>query len=216
MRFSAVFFDLDGTLINSEAIGIEASLAVCAKLGIEQDRSFFESLIGQDDKTCLRLLVERFPGIDFETHMAMFADEVRRLETGHLPKMPGVDRLLADLGTLGVPMAVVTSSRGDRAAWKLKRADLAHHFQTVVSVDDVTRPKPAAEPYLLAARRLSVTPAQCLVFEDSDTGAASGKAAGMTVVQIPDIGRVSGASADIVAPNLLDGAREVGLVATAA
>ncbi len=216
MPFSAVFFDLDGTLIDSEAIGIEASLVACAKLGLAQDRAFFESLIGIDDATCRQRILDRFPSMDFEAHEMLFRAEVTRIETAELPKKPGVDEILQKISALGLPMAVVTSSRAIRAAWKLNRAGIADFFQTVVSADDVMAPKPAAEPYLLAATRLGVDPARCLVFEDSDPGSAAGQAAGMTVVQVPDIGQVMGASADLVAPSLLEGAMSIGLIASAA
>ena len=89
---------------------------------------------------------------------------------------------------------------------------LGPHFAHVVTFDDVAAPKPHPEPYLLAARLLGVDPARCLAFEDSETGARSAHAAGMTVVQIPDIVPATGDYAHHIAPDLLTAARRLGLI----
>jgi beta-phosphoglucomutase-like phosphatase (HAD superfamily) len=81
-----------------------------------------------------------------------------------------------------------------------------------VTVDDVLAPKPAPDPYLLAASLLGVDPARCVAFEDSETGARSAHAAGMTVVQIPDIVPTDGAYAHLVAPDLISAALKLGLI----
>ncbi len=82
----------------------------------------------------------------------------------------------------------------------------------MVTVDDVARAKPAPDPFLLAARLLGVDPQRCLAFEDSEPGAEAAFAAGMTVVQVPDIVPASGRFAHLVAPDLMAGARAIGLV----
>jgi HAD superfamily hydrolase (TIGR01509 family) len=121
---------------------------------------------------------------------------------------PGVIDLLH---AIDLPMAVVTSSGRDEARAKVDRGGLAGFFQLIVSVDDVTRAKPAPDPFLLAAEKLGVDPARCLVFEDSDTGAASARAAGCVVVQVPDMAPSTGPHADYLADDLLAGARMAGL-----
>ena len=86
---------------------------------------------------------------------------------------------------------------------------ISRHF---VTFDDVTLAKPAPEPFLLAAALLGVDPKRCLAFEDSEAGAEAAHRAGMTVIQVPDINPASGQFAHIVAPYLLTGAREIGLL----
>jgi beta-phosphoglucomutase-like phosphatase (HAD superfamily) len=112
-------------------------------------------------------------------------------------------------------LALATSSRGEPAREKLEGADLLRHFRTVVTFDDVAAPKPAPDAYLLAAERLGVDPRRCLAFEDSETGARAAHAAGMTVVQVPDLHPTKGAHAHHVAPSLLEGAALAGLIVPA-
>ncbi|MGB8815240.1 MAG: HAD family hydrolase, partial [Paracoccaceae bacterium] len=89
---------------------------------------------------------------------------------------------------------------------------LGDAFAHVITFDDVSAPKPHPEPYLLTAARLGVAPARCVVFEDSEIGAASAHAAGMCVVQVPDFLPTEGRFAHHVAADLLSGARLVGLI----
>ncbi|MBA4349649.1 MAG: HAD family phosphatase, partial [Rhodobacter sp.] len=77
---------------------------------------------------------------------------------------------------------------------------------------DVSEPKPAPEPYLLAAARLGVDPTRCLVFEDSDVGAEAAHRAGCTVVQVPDVAPTEGRFARHLAADLLAGARAAGII----
>jgi beta-phosphoglucomutase-like phosphatase (HAD superfamily) len=86
-----------------------------------------------------------------------------------------------------MPRAVATSTRAPLAQRKLEAAGLLGYFDVVCTSSDVAHPKPAPDVYLLAAERLGVSPAQCLVLEDSPTGVRAALAAGMTVVQVPDL-----------------------------
>mgnify|MGYP006173015307 CR=1 FL=1 len=127
----------------------------------------------------------------------------------------GLDaRAMASEEVLGADMraGTVTSTGREGAHHKLGLAGIAHHFRTVVTFDDVRHPKPAPEPYLLAARLLGVSPARCLVFEDSEAGAEAAHRAGCVVVQVPDVVQASGRWAHHVAPDLMSGARRAGLL----
>jgi beta-phosphoglucomutase-like phosphatase (HAD superfamily) len=81
----------------------------------------------------------------------------------------------------------------------------------VITLDDVTAAKPAPDPYLLAANKLGVAPARCLVFEDSEAGAEAAHRAGCRVVQVPDVVPSEGRWAHHLAPSLLEGALAAGL-----
>jgi beta-phosphoglucomutase-like phosphatase (HAD superfamily) len=116
------------------------------------------------------------------------------------------------LSGIGLPKALATSSTRRQADTKLALTGLGTHFAHVVTFDDVSDPKPHPEPYLLAARLLGVDAARCVAFEDSETGARSAHAAGMTVVQIPDIVPASGDFAHHIAPDLMTAARKLGLI----
>lgn len=211
--YDAVVFDLDGTLINTEALCNAAGVTACAEMGLPVDLPFFESLAGIHDVERVRLISvligQDVPMVPF---FATWDRHVSVLMQDGIPLKPGATDLLALLTAQGMPVAVATSSRSEPARAKLAKAGLAHWFQTVVTFDDVTHGKPAPDPYLLAAARLSVIPARALAFEDSEPGATSAHAAGLTVVQVPDIHPTDGKHAHFVAATLMDGARAAGLI----
>lgn len=111
----------------------------------------------------------------------------------------------------GLPCAVATNSATATALGKLESAGIARHFAHVVGYDAVARPKPAPDVFAEAARRLGAAPGRCIAFEDSDTGVAAALAAGMHVVQVPDLQASGRAGAHHLAPSLVDGARRAGL-----
>lgn len=212
--FDAVIFDLDGTLIDSETVTIAAGLAAFARHGLVVAPDLFHQLIGVDEPTGTAMLRRAVgPDAPLDRITEDWRRETRVLyEAQGVPLRPGVVDLLDRLRAAGRPLAVATSSRREPAEWKLARAGLRHHFATLVSLDCIARPKPAPDAFLEAARRLGAQPNRCVAFEDSETGAASAMAAGMTVVQVPDVVPTTGRHATLVAPDLMSGARAVGLI----
>jgi HAD superfamily hydrolase (TIGR01509 family) len=207
--FDAVIFDLDGTLIDSEAVTQAAGIEAFATLGVSVEPAFLHSLIGIDDQTGAGIVRARFPDLDTEAFALTWTRAVRARYRAGVPLKPGT---LDVLGAIRLPKALATSSTRHQADTKLARSGLGMHFDHVVTFDDVAAPKPHPEPYLLAARLLGVDASRCLAFEDSETGARSAHAAGMTVVQIPDILPATGDFAHHVAPDLMTAARRLGLI----
>ncbi len=207
--YDAVIFDLDGTLIDTESVALATGMAAFASLAADVDEAFMHRLVGMDLPSSERVIRAHRPTVDFELLNARWRDGFERSLAQDLPLKPGTMELLA---ALSLPRAICTSTGREGAHHKLGLAGLAPHFAHVVTRDDVTDPKPHPEPYLLAARLLGVPPARCVVFEDSETGAASAHAAGCIVVQVPDFVPTQGRFAHHVAPTLLDGARLVGLI----
>ncbi len=207
--FDAVIFDLDGTLVDTERLTHAAGIEAFARQGMAVDPAFLHGLVGKDDVTGAGLIRAAFPDMDLQAFDADWVAVLDRLMTDGLPLKSGVPELLA---MLAHPRAIATSSNRRQAEKKLARSGLAAQFAHVIVLEDVARAKPAPDPYLLAAARLGVPPARCVAFEDSETGAASARAAGMTVVQVPDLLPATGRHADLVAPDLLSGARGIGLI----
>ncbi|OYW60998.1 MAG: hypothetical protein B7Z10_10080 [Rhodobacterales bacterium 32-66-7] len=207
--YDALLFDLDGTLVDTESIALETGLAAYARHGHPVSRAFLETLVGIDEPTAARMILDALPGIDLaavrQSQAAAFA---LRLKTG-LPLKPGVVELLS---ATGLTAAVVTSSHRESAHQKLAIAGIAQHFAHVVTLDDVTAPKPAPDAYLLAASLFGVAPGRCLAFEDSETGAEAARSAGCVVVQVPDMVASTGRFAHHLAPDLMTGARLAGLI----
>lgn len=212
MRYSAVIFDLDGTLLDTERQMTIAGNRAFETLGIPIPDGFFEALVGVDFQTGLTLIAAKWPDLDFKQIDAIWAAETRALHTQGIPTKPGVGALLDQIDDLGLPKAIATSSFAHSAQCKLEAAGLGHRFETVISVDSISNPKPAADPYLFAAKQLGVPPKSCLAFEDSETGSQSAFAAGMTVVLVPDIAPVTGRFSHHRATDLLSGARLAGLL----
>jgi HAD superfamily hydrolase (TIGR01509 family) len=208
--YDAILFDLDGTLIDTEHLSLTAGLAAFAAGGHAVDRSLLLALVGLDEPTGDALIRQAFPDADLSGIRQEWDRGVRHAAAGGLPLKPGATDLL--LRIAGYKRAVVTSSGRDSARRKMALAGLSAQFDHVVTLDDVTCAKPHPEPYLLAAARLGVAAARCLVFEDSETGARSAHAAGCVVVQVPDMIPASGNFAHHVAPDLMAGARAAGLI----
>ena len=209
--YDALLFDLDGTLIDTESIAMTSGLAAFEAVGYPVDPEFMHRLIGVDQPTSGRIIRNHLPEIDLPAlnaawHVGFTAGVDRGLEL-----KAGVHELLATAPG-HIHRAVVTSSGRKDAHHKIGIVGLAPSFATVVTVDDVTRPKPDPEPYLLAARILGVDPARCLAFEDSETGAEAAHRAGCVVVQVPDMVPSSHRWAHHVAEDLLTGARLAGLI----
>jgi HAD superfamily hydrolase (TIGR01509 family) len=210
MTFAAAIFDLDGTLVDTERLTVEAGLRAFADMGIAVEAGFLRGMAGKDDATCARIVAGTFPAMDFAAFARRHDLRLREAYAAGIPLKPHARTVLDGIR---LPKAVATSSTRPSAERKLAAAGLAAAFRHVVTVDDVTRPKPAPDPFLLAAELLGVDPRACVAFEDSETGARAARAAGMTVVQVPDMQPTDGAHAHHVAGDLLAGARAVGLIA---
>ena len=214
-RFDAVIFDLDGTLLATEQMTIETGETALARMGRVAPDGLLASLVGFDEPTSRGILREHL-GADFDfPHLdRMWAEAlIERRDRDGIPLRPHVHTLLDALREAGMPFAIATSSTGDQAREKLAAAGLTDSFDIVVTRSDVPLPKPAPDVYLLAAKRLGIDPARCLAFEDSDVGAIAARAAGMTVVQVPDMVPLTGENADYLAHDLIAGARGIGLLA---
>lgn len=198
----AVFFDMDGLLVDTEKVWLEIETDVMARLGGVWTPEHQTHLVGGSmERTVDYMLAVSgssvAPGLLREW---MIDGMVARL-AGGVKVMPGALELLEDLRAEEVPVGLVTSSLKEIAEAVLAFVG-RERFDTIVTADDVTRTKPDPEPYLTAARRLGVEPVRCVVLEDSPNGVAAGTAAGCAVVAVPSLLPIDPAPGRLIVPSL--------------
>jgi len=185
LPYRAVLFDMDGVLTDNLHLHV-AAWQDCLRehYGIElaaDDRRVHAGLIHE----ILERLLGRAPSAA-EAHDFLEQKEARYrdLARGALVAVPGIHAYLGWLAARGVPAALVTGSDRVCTRFVLGELGLVDRFPITVTGEDVRRGKPAPEAYLLAAARLGIAPADCLVHEDSEAGTAAGVAAGATVAAL--------------------------------
>ncbi|MBI1362065.1 MAG: HAD-IA family hydrolase [Alphaproteobacteria bacterium] len=181
----AVVFDLDGTLIDSEALVLEAYIAATGRFGLPFTHEQFLTLVGQHRAATEQKLAEYF-GAGFP--LPKFFDAVTaHIGDGVAPLKAGALDLIDELERRETPFALATSSGPGWVGKHFEAHDLGRRFHAVVTRDDVKNGKPHPEPYLMAATLLGFDPADILAIEDSPTGVRSALAAGMMTVMTPDL-----------------------------
>jgi pseudouridine-5'-monophosphatase len=189
MPTRAVLFDLDGTLLDTEALYTEAAQRVCGRYGATYDLALKRTIMGGDTLAGARLVVAtlKLP-ITPHAYVVEREAELLALMPGLQP-MPHALELVAKLFARGVPMAIATSGHRAITAEKLALVpQLARHIPTVVCGDDarLANPKPAPDIYLLAAQDLHVPASECAGLEDSMNGVLSCVAAGLRTIALVD------------------------------
>jgi HAD superfamily hydrolase (TIGR01509 family) len=185
---SAVIFDNDGLLLDTEEAWTRAELTLFARRGREFNMEHKRYLIGSSRATAAVKLEEilGLPG-EGEALMDELIDLVMDEALAGVEPRPGALRLLGRLDDAGIPLAVASNSERAFLERTLASAGLLDGgpFQAIVCAEDVASPKPAPDIYLEACRLLGSDPAHSVALEDSPTGAAAAAAAGMFVIGVP-------------------------------
>jgi len=175
-RRAALFFDLDGTLIDTDALHMETFAALFAARGRVIDAAFYRDRI--QGRQNAAIFTEHFPGEDCAALAATKEAAVRAKLAGGAAPAPGAAALIARARRTGWGLAVVTNAPAANAAAFLAAIGLSDAFDTIVLGDECARGKPAPDPYATAMDRLGVSPDRALAFEDSAAGITSATAAG--------------------------------------
>ncbi len=211
----AVVFDNDGLLLDTESVWTRAEQDLFERRGIEFTPTHKRELVGTSAEIAGGILERRLnePGraaaLIEELNELVFAE----LEHG-VEAMVGARDLLHSLRQRGTPLGLVSNSPLVFIRRSLEIVGFTDRFDIVVSAHEVAAPKPAPDPYLEACNRLGVEPGPGVVaLEDSPTGVAAARAAGLTVIGVPSIDGVTLEEAHHFAESLLDAviARELAL-----
>jgi HAD superfamily hydrolase (TIGR01509 family) len=184
---SAIIFDLDGVLADSEPWWSQIDAKLLAEYGVTYRGEYHQNVVGVSYRLAVEFYKKAF-GLSVRTEEMMrrrgeiatefFADRVGLF--------PDVKEVLAELRKKKLHLAVATSSVSASARSFLERHQLTGFFEVIVTGEEVERGKPAPDIYLCAAQHLGIPPNACLVVEDALPGVAAAKAANMRVAAVPD------------------------------
>jgi len=187
-RPSAVIFDMDGLLFDTEALWQEALLSAASEGGREIPDEVYNKSIGVRRSQCRGLFISHF-GEDFP--FDDFHQNWRRhfwlISEDRLALKPGVSELLELLDQFRLPRAIATSSSRATVERHLTSHGMIDRFDQIICRGDYENGKPEPDPFLKAAERLGMEPRLCLALEDSHVGVRSASAAGMMTVMVPDL-----------------------------
>ncbi|MGN6255971.1 MAG: HAD family hydrolase [Solirubrobacterales bacterium] len=203
---AAVVFDNDGLLLDTESVWTRAEQDLFERRGREFTPADKLELVGTSAEIAGSILERRLgePGRAGELIEELNALVVAELEHG-VEAMIGARELLERLRERGTPLALVSNSPLRFVRRSIELAGFEGRFDVVVSAHEVAAPKPAPDPYVEACRRLGVEPGpEVVALEDSPTGVAAARAAGLTVIGIPSVEGVLLEEAHHLAESLLD------------
>jgi beta-phosphoglucomutase family hydrolase len=181
--FKGLLFDCDGTIADSMPLHYVAWKKALSEHGCEFPEDIFYAWGGMPAAEIVATLSAQ-QGLALDAEDVAHRKELIYYEL--LPELQAVPEVLEQihLNHGRVPMAVVSGSTRESVTKSLELLGLLDKFPVLVCAEDYTRSKPDPEPFLVAAERLGIAPADCLVFEDTEMGVQAATAAGMASVKI--------------------------------
>jgi HAD superfamily hydrolase (TIGR01509 family) len=202
----AVVFDNDGLLLDTESVWTRAERDMFERRGLVFTDEFKREIVGTSAAVAGAMLEGE---LDEPGRAAALIEELNELVVAELEHgveaMVGARDLLERLKAQGTPIGLVSNSPLAFVLRSLEIVGLEAIFDVVISAHEVAAPKPAPDPYLEACRRLGVEPGPSVIaLEDSPTGVAAARAAGLTVIGVPSVDGVELLEAHHIAASLLD------------
>ena len=189
MKKTAVIFDMDGVIFDTERVNMEGFIEVYDKYGYKMTEDIYFTLIGRDRPSIIKSLHEiygqEFP--DKEIFKECDAKLKTAIDLGKVQVKDGALEIFKYLRDNNYKMALATSSHKEKLEMQLKIHNLEEVFDEIVCADDVVRSKPDPSIFLAAARKLKVKPEQCIVIEDSPAGIEAAHNANMMSIHVEDL-----------------------------
>jgi HAD superfamily hydrolase (TIGR01509 family) len=204
MAVSAVIFDMDGVIVDSEPYSMQALVDVLRDHGIEPTTEELRRSYGRRVADDVRDYFARHRvTADLDTAVARKRARYFELAAGRLRPLPGVRPLLDRVRGSGRRLGLASSGDRDKVAFGLRALSLDGAFEVVVTGDEIARGKPDPEIYLLAARRLEVDPRACVAIEDAPNGVLAARRAGMRCIAVTNsVRREELEGADLIVASL--------------
>jgi HAD superfamily hydrolase (TIGR01509 family) len=184
---SAIIFDLDGVLADSEPWWSEIDAELLAEYGVTYRGEYHRNVVGVSYQIAVEFYKKAFGlSVPTEEMMRRRGEIATEFFANRVGLFPNVKEVLEELRQIKLHLAVATSSVSTSARPFLDRHHLTEFFEVIVTGEEVERGKPAPDIYLCAAQKLEIPADACLVVEDALPGVAAAKAASMPVAAIPD------------------------------
>lgn len=202
----AVLFDFDGVIVQSERLHMKTFFEILAPHPKVSEERWYREFAGIGSRRIFQALTKEY-GIDadieelVEKRRALFIGYVKN---GGMKETPGLRGFLNHLREKGIRTAVVSGGHRDYIELLLGILGLEAFFDFIVTADDTPARKPDPEPFLYAAKKVGVSPEECLVIEDSHSGCKAAKRAGMKLAWVKPSGSMEPPEHDLAIKDFLD------------
>lgn len=191
MLFSGVIFDLDGVIADTESVQLRAVNLMLEPYGHAlSPAQWAREYVGHPIEEDIRDIRTRFridaPLPELSAYRRQAYSKLLGDSAG-LEPLPGLERLLDELAARRIPLGIASGSPRADVETVLRTLNLMERFSALATADEVKQTKPAPDVYLLAAARLNLNPTDCVAIEDSATGMAAAKSAGLHVIGVPSL-----------------------------
>lgn len=187
MKYKGIIFDMDGVLFDTERLYQETWKEIADGRNIILSPEFSKEISGTNGNYMKQVVEKHYKVSDGRGIMEECMRKMEKKLDSQIPIKPGVYEILECYKQAGVQMAVASSSPVERIERNLRKGRIRDFFSAIVSGKDVKRGKPYPDIFILAARKISCTPSECIVYEDSENGVKAGFAAGCCTIMIPDL-----------------------------
>lgn len=204
----AALWDMDGTLVDTAELHFQAWEAVCRELGRDFSRAEFAATFGRRNPDIFAALFgDRLSAAEAAEWSDRKEEQYRAAARRGVELLPGVRALLEDLHRIGFRQAIGSSAPRANLELILRLTGIERFFGAVIGMEETQRGKPDPQVFQVAAERLGVAPARCVVLEDAVAGVQAARAAGMKCVAVRAVGHhpeaaLRQAGADLVVDSL--------------